>query len=180
LLLFACETTPDVAHPQSYANDGISFELPRNWTVTEDATKSSGGSENRHLFVESPGSAIVLILVREPPVDQSVEAFAAEFRRKAIEQIDDSAWLESSSASAQPGAGVPVRAVIDGEPRDGVEQAYAVSAAGQVVPHKFRAFKLETSSASAFLVVQAATEDWSRVAPAFDLVLRSFALEADR
>jgi len=72
---------------------------------------------------------------------------------------------------------MPVRAVVMGAPRDGVEHALAASALGEVVPHKFRAFKVELRSATIFLVAQAASEDWTLVAPGFDLVLSSFEVE---
>lgn len=176
LLVSACETTPDLEHPKPYAKDGISFQHPGNWSVTEDVT-TAGVSTHRYLFVESPGSALLVVLIYTPPIDESVEDFAVGFRRRLIQEVDDRALLEASKSSTPSEVGVPVRAVVMGAPRDGVEHALAASALGEVVPHKFRAFKLETPSATIFLIAQAASEDWTLVAPGFDLVLSSFEVE---
>jgi hypothetical protein len=173
LLVAACETTPDLAHPKSYAKDGISFQHPGNWLVSEDVT-TAGVYTYRYLFVESPGSALVAASIYTPPSDESVEEFAVEFRRRLIQGIDDRALLEASRSSTRSEVGVPVRAVVMGAARDGVEHALAASALGEVVPHRFRAFKVELRSTTIFLVVQAASEDWPLVAPGFDLVLATF------
>lgn len=173
LLVAACETTPDVGNSKSYAKDGISFDHPGNWSVTEDVTTAGV----RYLFVESPGSALLAALIHTPPTDESLEDFAVGFRRRLIQAVDDRALLEASKSSTPSEVGVPVRAVVMGAPRDGVEHALAASALGEVVPHKFRAFKVELRSATIFLVAQAASEDWTLVAPGFDLVLSSFEVE---
>jgi hypothetical protein len=135
----------------------------------------------RYLFVESPGSATVIVQYHEPRLDLSVQEFAAEFHRKAIEETENLARLGPlRPLSVRAGNAASVRSVVAGIPREGVEQSFSVSAAGEQVPHRFRAFKVETASATAFLVVQAATEDWNLVAPGFDLVLASFDLGSRR
>jgi hypothetical protein len=72
---------------------------------------------------------------------------------------------------------VAIRSVVAGRPRKGIEHSFSISAAGERVPHKFRAFKVETASATTFLIVQSAIEDWGLVAPGFDLLLASFEVE---
>ena len=179
LLVCACETTPDLANPKAYAKDGVSFQHPGNWSVSEDVT-TEGGSKHRYVFVESPGSALVMALILPPPIDESVEEFAVGFRRRLIEEVDDRALLEASKTSSPSEVGVPVRAVVMGAPRDGVEHALAASSLGEVVPHRFRVFKVELPAAAIFLIVQAASEDWPLVGPGFDLVLSSFEVAQDR
>lgn len=169
-----CETSPDVRRPQSYSKDGISFSYPGNWSVTEDVVKP-GDSRYRYLFVESPGSALVIVQHYEPHIDRSVEEFAAEFHRKLVAEVEEIALLGPLKPfSGHAGTAVAVRSVVAGIQREGIEQSFSVSAAGERVPHKFRAFRVDTASATAFLIVQAATEDWNLVAPGFDLVLASF------
>jgi hypothetical protein len=177
LLLAGCESVPEVGSPRSYSRDGISFSYPANWSVTEDVVQP-GEPRYRYLFVESPGSALVVVQVYEPGLDLSVQDFAAEFSRRTAEETEDLARLGPlEPIRARTGGAVPVRAVVAGASRVGVEQWLSVSAAGQDVPHKLRAFRVETPSATVFLVVQASLEDWSLVAPGFDLVLESFEVE---
>jgi hypothetical protein len=177
LLFVACETSPDLQDSRSYSRDGISFRYPGNWSVTEDVTEP-GPSKNRYLFVESPGSALVAVQSYEPGLDLSVEEFAAGFHRKLIEGVEEVALLGPLKPfSGHAGNAVPIRSMVAGTPREGVEHSFAVSAGGEQVPHRFRAFRLETGSATTYLVVQAADEDWNLVAPGFDLVLGSFAVE---
>ena len=176
-ILAGCETAPELRHPQSYSRDGISFRYPSNWSVTADVEAPSASSY-RYLFIESPGSAIVVVRRHQPGIELSVEEFAAEFHRKAIEKIGEVALIEPIKPfSGQAGNAVPVRALVAGITREGTEYSYSVSGAGQQVPHKFRAFKVESASATTFLVAQAATDDWDLVAPGFDLVLGSFEAE---
>ena len=176
-ILAGCETAPELRHPESYAKDGISFRYPSNWSVTADV-EAPNTSSYRYLFIESPGSALVMVRHHEPGIELSVEEFAAEFHRMAIEKIGEVSVVGPLKPfSGQAGIGVPVRAVVAGVTREGIEYSYAVSGAGQQVPHKFRAFRVESASATTFLVAQAASDDWDLVAPGFDLVLGSFEAE---
>jgi len=174
LLSAGCETAPDLQHPRFYLSDGISFRYPGNWSVTEDV----GGPDvltYRNLFIESSGSAIVVVQSYEPPIDKPLEDYAAEFHRAELESLGELARIGPLQPfDGQAGAPVPVVARIGGLPREGVEYVFSIVALGAAVPHKLRAFKVETDSATTFLVVQAATEDWSSVAPGLDLVLESF------
>ena len=181
-ILAGCETAPELRHPQSYSKDGISFRYPSNWSVSEDV-ETPGASGYRYLFIDSPGSATVIVQHYQPGTAQSVEAqsveeFAGNFHRKLIETVGDVARVGPLKPfSGQAGTSAPVRAVVAGVPRGGIEYSFSISGAGQQVPHKFRAFKVESASATTFLVAQAATEDWDLVAPGFDLVLGSFEVE---
>jgi hypothetical protein len=177
LLLFACEAAPEIQHPLTYSRDGISFRHPGNWSVTEDVA-NPGDPRFRYLFVESPGSAIVIVHHYEPRLELSVQEFAARFARSEVEEAEDLVRLGPSGLiSARTGDSGPVRSVVAGTSRERVEQSFSVSAAGAEVPHRFRAFRVETDSGSAFLIAQAAVEDWDLVAPGFDLVLASFEVE---
>jgi hypothetical protein len=175
-LVAACESVPELREPQSYSRDGISFRYPGNWSITEDMVRT-GFPRFRYLSLESPGSATVIVTCHEPRLDLSVEEFAAEFHRKALEETEKLPLGPFEPFSAQTGKTVSVQSAVGGIPTHGVEQSFSISAGSQRLPHRFRAFKVESESATAFLLVQAADEDWDLVAPGFDLVLGSFQLE---
>jgi hypothetical protein len=177
LLSGACETTPDVAHPQSYRKDGISFDHPSNWSVTEDVAQPAALGI-RYLFVESPGSAIVIVQYYGRGMDTSLEEFSADFHRRWLEKAENLVQLgPDDPIVASSGSTRSVRSVVAGIPRDGIEQTFSIAAAGTEVPHRYHAFKLEAAPATAFVIVQAADEDWDLVAPGFDLVLASLRIE---
>jgi hypothetical protein len=172
VFLFACKTTPDVSRPQSYASDGISFDLPRNWSVSADAV-AQGKPAYRYVIVESPGSALVIVTVHEPPSDMTLEEFAARFHPKMIEKVEPGAQVGGHTRART------VRAVVAGEPSEGIEQFLSLETAGRAVSQRLRVFEVKTGSATAFLLVQAAAQDWNLFTPAFDLVLKSFAIEEE-
>lgn len=172
LLLTACETTPDVARPQPYANDGVSFDLPRNWSVSADAV-APGKPPYRYVIVESPGSALVIVTVHEPPSDMTPEDFVARFHQPMLEKVEPGAEVSGRTRART------VRAVVAGEPTEGIEQFVSLSTAGRAVSQRLRVFEVTTGSATAFLLVQAAAKDWNLFTPAFDLVLKSFAVEEE-
>jgi len=171
-LLTACETTPDISRPQPYANDGITFDLPRNWTVSADAV-AKGKPAYRYVIVESPGSALVIMTIHEPPLAMTLEDFVARFHQPMLEKVDPGAEISDRTKPR------PVRADVAGEPHEGIEQSFSLEVAGRAVPQRFRVFEVETGSAAAYVLVQAAREDWNLFTPAFDLVLKSLAIEED-
>jgi hypothetical protein len=177
LFFFACEKKPEIQSPLSYAKDGISFRYPGNWSVTEDV-EPPGESGFRYLFVESPGSATVIVQYYNPGMDLGVEEFAAEFHKGTLAETEQFGRLGPlSTLQVTSGNTVLVRALVGGSLREGVERSFSISAVGEQVPHTSRAFKLDAGPATAFVVVQAATEDWDLVGPGFDLVLESLRVE---
>ena len=171
-VLLACETTPDIAHPQPYANDGISFDLPRNWSVSADAMEQ-GKPAYRYAIVESPGSALVIVTVHESPVAMTPEDFVARFHQPMLEKVEPGVLVSGRTRART------VRAVVAGEPSEGIEQFFSLETAGRAVSQRLRVFEVKTGSATVFVLVQAAARDWNLFTPAFDLVLKSFAVEED-
>ena len=177
LIVVSCERPADVESPKDYSKGGISFQLPGNWKVTEDVTEP-GEREFRYIFVESRGSALVVIQRYRPAVDYSTEAFAEEFIRSAMEETENMATLGPlKPVKSNVGAAAPIRAVVAGEERDGVEQTFSVTVLGEHVPHKARAFKVEQDDSVVFIVSQVSIEDWALVAPGFELITASLEVE---
>ena len=83
LSLYACnlstdEESADLQKTTKYQKNDISFSMPSNWKVTED----NGENSARYLFVESPGSAIMIINTYEketaPSLQEYIESLTSE------------------------------------------------------------------------------------------------------
>ena len=73
LLLTGCgEEGPDTGHTRKYMNEGIEFEYPGNWEVTEDVQRGN----LRYVFVESSGNGMVIIDIRPAEVAPEIRDFA--------------------------------------------------------------------------------------------------------
>jgi hypothetical protein len=178
-LVAACETTPDAAHSRTYAKDGVAFQHPESWTVTEDVTRP-GISTYRKIHVESPGKAIVIVQVYTPRSDRSVEEFAAKLHQTLLDELSQRGLGPLRPSNERAGMPVSVRTVVAGTQRNGVEYSFPAFSAGQEVPWRLRVFRTETDTSTVFLIAQAAAEGWDRIAPDFELVLSSFVLAPGR
>jgi hypothetical protein len=176
--LAACERAPDIAAPQAYAIEPLTFRFPGNWSVTRDERSAEDGGEFRNVVVESPGNAIVLVQLYRPVVDVSAETFSAELMAATVAEVEGMVEIQGMKPlSASGGTPSAVQSTVAGELRDGVERNFVIRVLGQPVPHRARTFRVESEGSVVFLVQQAATEDWARVEPGFDLISSSLALE---
>lgn len=168
-----CELAPNTAEPKTYERGGIAFSLPGNWAVSEDET-DSGEVEYRYIIIESTGDAILNIMRYEPALDLSLEEFAKFMAVSMVEETQNIFSVGSvKPMSATRGTSAPIQGRVGGALREGIETQFVVSAFGVPVPHRSRIFLIESDTASVFLVLQAATEDWKTVAPGFDLIAES-------
>lgn len=177
VLLSGCERPPDIDRPNFFDKDGIAFSFPGNWSVSEDVTEP-GELECRYLFVESPGDAIVIIQRFTPEIDLTVQEFADQFLQSTIEEAEGLIDLGPvTPVTASGGQATSVQTLVAGAMREGVEQSFAVSVLGEAVGHRSRTFRIEAASSVAFLVAQAATEDWDIVAPGFELIATTLSVK---
>ena len=119
ILVAGCERAPDIDQPNSYDKGGIAFSFPGNWSVSEDVTEP-GELEYRHIFVESPGNAIVIIQRYSPGIDLTVEEFAKQFLEGTIEETESLIELGPiKPLTATGGDTAPVQSLVAGSMRGG-------------------------------------------------------------
>ena len=176
-LVISCEPKADLENIQGFSVDGISFSLPGNWSVTRDETTVQDG-EIRHIYVESPGDALVILLEYTPGVDLTVDEFAAEYMRNVDEEAKDVFSIGPiQPIAASGGTRARIEDPIAGALSEGVEISFGISVLGEVVPHKCRIFKHETNHSDVFIISQVAEEDWYLVSEGFRLIGKT--LEVD-
>ena len=165
----ACEKMADIASPQSYSKDGISFRYPGNWKITEEEVFEGLGDKTKIINVESPGDAIVLICYYGFEVDQTLEGFAKEFTESMKGEIPLGKLGESrfSGITREGKAGQ----------LQGVRNKVEIIFAGESIPHIQEFFALRKQGKTAFIVCQSAEEDIEMTEPAFRQIVGSLELE---
>jgi hypothetical protein len=163
--LLGCEKAADISSPIKYEKENVSFSYPQNWKVTEDV----GQQDVRYLFVESPGDAIFMALIYSKndavPLSEFVEWFSSQSREETpIGNVGKSSFSAVEKNKFSPRM-------------KGIKENFAISLLGEQTPHIREYYAMDTKNKIAFLVAQAATEDLSKVAPGFDLILSSFAVK---
>src|SRR4030095_3754404 len=157
--LVSCERTANVTQPKAYNKDGIQFQYPDNWKVTADSQNES----MRHLVIETPGEAILIIQVFTPDDSVPMSDFVREFSSNAQQELPRFA-TSTASTFGEP------------EERDGyksVSEQFSIKAVGEGVPHT-RIYKQKRfGSKMIYVVSQVASEDEDLVGAGFDQITSS-------
>lgn len=166
LMLLGCgEKKADTTHPVLYSKDGVSFNMPGNWQVTEDEQEE----DIRYLFIETPGDALMVIHV-----------FGATNEAPRLEEYTEFFIRESMNnmpiASRDMGATGAISKILNDQEFTGFRNEFTASFLGQQVPHTVEFFSVNTEARIAYLTTQVATEDLEKVEKGFEQILASFAL----
>ncbi|MDJ0986748.1 MAG: hypothetical protein QNJ26_14495 [Desulfobacterales bacterium] len=163
--LFGCERPADVASPLMYDHHSIRFSYPANWQVTEDVEQPGF----RYLFVETPGDAIFIAQIYSEQYALTLDEFAESFSESTkqevpIGKIEENVFFEAEKETT---SGMQI----------GIKENFNIVLLGEKVPHTREYFSINTIDKRAFLISQAAAEDWIKVEPGFDLIFSSFVVE---
>ena len=71
-----CERRADVSRSKTFYDGPLEFEYPQNWRVTKNHVQASA----RLLFIESPGSAFVILTIYAPDQRISLRKYAESIR----------------------------------------------------------------------------------------------------
>lgn len=95
MMLLAGLAQPALAAPNTtYSKDGVSFEHPAGWKVTEDSV-AQDETRLRSIDLEGPDEAVVTFMFSPFLKDQNIEAFAANTAKNRAESA------KNASAVAQ-------------------------------------------------------------------------------
>ena len=171
LLVAACDRAPDVGQVRAYSKDGISFSYPGNWSVTEDDDNPSDGS-SRTLSVDSSGDPMVTVVRMRMPAELSPDQYPAVLSLEGFFEKHSEYMIEKMRA--QVSSAVPVRRVVAGAARDGLERTVKAKLLKQKIVLRLQMFRIESPGTITFLMVMVASEDWESMHPGVELVLTSF------
>lgn len=163
-LLAGCERAADVASPEHFDDKGLRFSLPGNWEVTSNETNP----HFRHLLVETPGDAIVIMHIYAKDEALSLDDFARVFSRQVTEAMPFGE-VSGNAFTAREQAPGSLHA-------PGVLEHFDIEVMSVKVPHQRSYFTAQHAGRVLFVVTQALDEDLVKVQPGFDLVLSTVEL----
>ena len=156
LVVSGCgEPKADIETPKSYDNSGLTFNYPKNWTITEDIVEG----EIRYVFVETPGDAIVIIQLLPKSDSGTVEEFSRSFSSEMVESISIGEVIEINFDALD---------LQNGYSR--IKEEFSISLLGEEVPLVRTYWSKDYEGLRCFIICQSAPEDLAKVAPGFDLI----------
>lgn len=166
--LMGCESSADVAHPQTYAREGISFRYPGNWKVSSDERDPSGF---RTIIVETPGDGLAMIQHFEVMPTTSTRQYAELFAQMTAEEIplgNVTASVYKDYTYTHPAS----KKVMEG-----VQERFAIAVLGESVPHVRAYVGFNDEFPRSVFICQVASEDLKLVKPGCDQVLQDLVIE---
>ncbi|MDZ7862974.1 hypothetical protein [Acidovorax sp.] len=170
-LLLAGLAQPALAAPNTttYSKDGVSFEHPVGWKVTEDSV-AQDATRLRSIDLEGPDEAVVTIMLSPFLKDQGIEAFAATIA-KGRTDAEKAVGAIAQQLRYGPSTTAPITRNVAGQENKGVSQRFVISLLGQKLPHEARFFKAPLEGTTAIIMTQVADESAKAVEPGFTMAL---------
>lgn len=161
-----------------YSKDGLSFEHPAGWKVTEDSV-AQDETRLRSIDLEGPDDAVVTFNISPYLQGQNIEGFAATIAKSRGEsEKSDGAIAQQLRYS--PATTAPITRTVAGRENKGVSQRFVISLLGQKLPHEARFFKANLGGTTAIVMTQVAEEYAKATESGFALVLGTLRYGADK
>ena len=159
LLLTACtEPKADVSNPQSFSKEGIHFEYPGNWEITEDTVEH----DVRYIIAETPGDAILILQAFPKSLDMQLYTFGKRFSKAMGEELPIGKLVDVNFAS-----------IVELPDCQQLKETFAIELLTEHVKHQREYRKYSTENTSIFLIAQVQVDDYKRVEPGFELIFKS-------
>ena len=162
LVVSSCAMFPDaeqeaqVDMPKSYSSNGLEFKYPGNWTVQDLG--------HHYATVQSPGNAIVSIFGNMEP-SQSLSSFTEEYQEDMKDGMPGFVSSEERSTDDTSSKVTGDDSSLSGN--------FKISVMGTSVLHWRRFHRVKKGDEVLFVVAQVPMEDFSKVKPGFDLILKT-------
>lgn len=173
VLLLAGLAQPALAAPNTttYSKDGVSFEHPAGWKVTEDSV-AQDETRLRSIDLEGPDEAVITFMFSPFLKDQGIEAFAATIA-KGRTDAEKAVGAIAQQLRYGPSTTAPITRNVAGQENKGVSQRFVISLLGQKLPHEARFFKAPLEGTTAIIMTQVADESAKAVEPGFTMALET-------
>lgn len=162
VMLSGCgEPAADVAVSKKHDKDGISFQHPGNWKITETTVEEGV----RHVMVETPGDALVIVQVFPADGAATLKEYAGTFSAAASEEVPFGAVSKSKFAELDP---------MEGWSRS--KETFIIQVLGVKVAHSRLYHARDFGLWRCFVLCQTADEDWAKVEPGFSQIVSSLSI----
>ena len=163
VLVSGCEKSAITDQPKLYSKTGLEFQYPMNWKVTEDAEQA----DRRYLFVETPGDAILIIMLYSAREAPPVQEFARDFAQSAKQEVPIGKVHPSTFGSVKTAGGHEV-----------LTEKFTITVLGEKVPHSRTYVRKPFGKSVSYLIAQVADEDLPKVTKGFEQIITSFRYSA--
>ena len=165
LLLVFLQGVVFAAEGTTYSKNGVSFNHPHDWKVSEDQEVAG----ERYIFVEGPLEAMFIVMISSSINYSSLDAFVKEF--------SEGATINEPGISMSKSSFSPVTRQLSTGNETGIQESFSVTVLDATVPHVRDYFSIRINSRSVYLISQMATEDISAVDPGMRLMFKTFKLK---
>lgn len=166
-LMLVVVPSAQAAAALNYSKDGVSFEHPAEWKVTEDVV-AQDESRLRSIDIEGPDEAVVTLMFSPFLANQDIQQFAAT---AAKNRADAARASTAQQVRMGPVTASPISRQVAGAENKGVSQRFVVKMAGQDLPHEARFFKAALGATTVIVMTQVADESAKAAEPGFVMAL---------
>ena len=166
VLLLGFVAWAQAAPPVVYAKDGLRFEHPVGWSVTDDSV-AQDETRLRSVDLEGPNEAVVTLMFSPFLAGQDIAKFAATTaRNRAVA-------AKAQQARMGPVTATPLARKVAGQERTGVSQRFVVTMLGHKLPHEARFFKAALDGTTVIVMTQVADEHAAAAEAGFAMALET-------
>ncbi len=159
LFLVGCgERSTETDNPKAYNNAGLEFQYPGNWRIADDDQKG----EVRHLLIESPGAARLVIFMLPADDARDIQGFAEIYAQSFKEEVLFGDITDSVFGSIRQSGEYEI-----------LSEQFSMDIFGVKAPHTRTYRRKPVADRVCFVIAQVADEYHSRVAKGFELVCSS-------
>ncbi len=166
VFLLSCEKAADVGHPQDYNKQGLSFQYPGNWKLTEGEPDGNYS----YINIKSPGNALMMVLYFKDLESPMVLINIAQTMSSMFKEE-----LKLGSMREEDFKGI--EGVVSSNYVKGVRETFVLDMYGTVVPHHRDYYKAERSNDVVLFLSQAADEDSEIAETGFEFIRNTFRFE---
>jgi hypothetical protein len=158
-MLAGCgEPQADLSKPKTHRSAAITFKYPASWKVSDELVTP----EIHHLFIETPGNAVVILQSYRSEEADDLQSFSKAFSSVATTEMPIGKMVGTTFADMPETDGY-----------QWIVENFSIKVLGESVPHRRIYGTKEIGERQVFLIFQVATEDYPKAKAGFQLILNS-------
>jgi hypothetical protein len=165
LAAFGCERPPDLDSPKRFSDsaNGIVFQYPGNWKVTDE---SEG-----YVEVSSTADAVFMVVHMDKTEAGALDEFAKVLDDERQAELER---LFGGAVDITPTKSKKIAKKVKAADGKAVRHDFTLSLLNEKVPHIAEYHAVDGQGRRHYLTAQAATEDWDTVEPGFKLIYDTY------
>jgi len=157
-----------------YQKDGLSFEHPEGWQVTNDLQKRA-----RTVTVMGPAHAVLTISVFAPHLDVSLDTFvnaASKARGDGVKKELTVAGVNLGGETPATAPATPIKRSVAGKQVRGYEEHFTIEGVSVPVPHTSEYLIFKVGDRAVIVMEQVADKERHRATSGFQRIVDTIAV----